>query len=71
MMRIKRNFVGSYYVAENDDIRIESMGQYTTEVDTDDEGNKWVVSVRTDLEGDLTHRCKTKKQAVEYAATLL
>lgn len=66
MITLKRRFAGSYYVVQNDDIVIESMGQYTTEVDVDDEGNKWVVSVNSDHAGDFTHRCKTKKEAVQY-----
>lgn len=63
MITLKRIFAGNYQCVENADIFIQSMGQHTTEVDVDDEGNRWVSTVCGE---DECTRHKTKKEAVEY-----
>lgn len=64
----KRRFAGSYYCLENPDICIQSMGQFTTEFDVDDCGNRWVADVTGE---DACDRFKTKREAVEYAEEYL
>ncbi len=64
----KRRFAGSYYLDQNPDIIVKSMGQHTTEIDVDDCGNRWVAYVLCE---DVCERFKTKREAVEYAETYL
>ncbi|MGL5582197.1 MAG: hypothetical protein ACRDCE_14735 [Cetobacterium sp.] len=62
---IKRSATESYYVAENDNIRIQSLKQYEA-CEKDAENNKWIVTILTDAYSDYTARYKTKKACVEY-----
>ncbi len=64
----KRRFTGSYYMEQNSDIIVKSMGQYTSEIEVDANGNRWVAYVIG--EGECV-RFKTKREAVEYAEMYL
>lgn len=68
MSKIKRRFAGSYYLEQNNNINIESMGQCTSEMEVDSDGNRWVASV---VGEDASNRFKTKADAVEYAIETL
>lgn len=68
MSKIKRRFAGSYYMEQNSNINIESMGQFTSEMDVDSDGNRWVASV---VGEDASARFKTKAEAIEYASDTL
>lgn len=64
----KRRFAGLYYLEQNPDILVSSMGQHTSEYEVDADGNRWVADVCAE---DECQRFKTKREAVEYAETYL
>ena len=72
MLKFTKRFAGSYFAmgSKGNEINVLSMGQYTTEVDQDELGNKWVAYSQEDF-GATFEKFKTKKDAVEYANRVL
>jgi hypothetical protein len=73
MLKFTKRFQGSYFytLPNGECFNLQSMEQYTGEIDKDEEGNMWVLTYSDDFNGDLTARAKSKKALVEYATVLI